>query len=155
METPEQDNIPGEAKAKDSVAPPEEKPHVEETLAQSRKPLSDTETPLVGTSRKKRGRRKRKQKLSSSDQNVVVREAGTESYDSSELSEVEFVKATVPEENEPSAGPTSSDKNAFPVSMFEIVHSVIHFKISLIVIGWLTPALHRTLSKQKRIILKS
>ena len=83
-------------------------------------PPSKTESSPTGKSRKKdRGRkRKRPPKMSLKDKQVVMRPAGYESYDSSELSEIEYVKSREEEKSKDAQkdqDTSTTDKAAFPV----------------------------------------
>lgn len=85
-------------------------------------PSSKTEPPSSSKSRKRdRRKRKRPPKINLKDQ--IIRAAGDESYDSSELSELEFVKSREEERRggkpkEKDVSSDKSDKSAFPVGSF-------------------------------------
>ena len=85
-------------------------------------PSSKTE-PSSSSKSRKRDRRKRKRppKINLKDQ--IIRAAGDESYDSSELSELEFFKSREEERRgvkpkEKDVSSNKSDKSAFPVGSF-------------------------------------
>ena len=85
-------------------------------------PSSKTE-PSSSSKSRKRDRRKRKRppKINLKDQ--IIRAAGDESYDSSELSELEFFKSREEERRgvkpkEKDVSCDKSDKSAFPVGSF-------------------------------------
>lgn len=83
-------------------------------------PPSKTESSPTGKSRKKdRRKRKRPPKITLKDENVVMRPAGYESYDSSELSEIEFVKSREEKKRtdiQKDQDTSATEKGAFPVS---------------------------------------
>ena len=72
----------------------------------------------TGKSGSKRNRRKRKRlpKISLKDEKIVIRAAGDESYDSSEMSEIEFIKKRDQEKGKETVKDEDEDKAAFPVS---------------------------------------
>ena len=83
-------------------------------------PPSKTESSPTRKSRKKdRGRkRKRPPKISLKEKQVVMRPAGYESYDSSELSEIEYAKSREEEKSKDSQkdqDTSTTDKAVFPV----------------------------------------
>ncbi|KAL9959501.1 hypothetical protein ACROYT_G032828 [Oculina patagonica] len=96
----------------------EERSPQEEKLVPVVEPPSKTDSSPTGKSRKKdRRKRKRPPKISLKDENIVIRAAGDESCDSSELSEIEFVKSREGDrrKNKQKEQDTSaSDKAAFP-----------------------------------------
>lgn len=85
-------------------------------------PSSKTESSPSSKSRKRdRRKRKRPPKINLKDQ--IIRAAGDESYDSSELSELEFFKSREEErrgvkQKEKDISSDKSDKTAFPVGSF-------------------------------------
>ena len=85
-------------------------------------PSSKTESSSSSKSRKRdRRKRKRPPKINLKDQ--IIRAAGDESYDSSELSELEFFKSREEErrgvkQKEKDVSSDKSDKAAFPVGSF-------------------------------------
>ena len=91
-------------------------------------PPSKTDSPPKGKSRKKdRRKRKRPPKISLKDEHAIMRPAGYESYDSSELSEIEFVKSREEEKrknSEKGQDSSTTDKAAFPVSSTSCYFSI-------------------------------
>ena len=94
--TSEQKTSPQPPAIDSNSAPSEEKQHLEEKAKVSFEPVSDTSTvsSAIGKPRKKdRRKRKRPPKINLKDQ--IIRAAGDESCDSSELSEFEVSKSKV------------------------------------------------------------
>ena len=79
---------------------------------------SKSDSSPTGKSGSKRNRRKRKRspKISLKDEKIVIRAAGDESYDSSEMSEIEFIKKRDQEKGKEKVKDEDKDKAAFPVS---------------------------------------
>ena len=102
-----------------SDAKVKESPPQEEKSAPVFEPPSKTESSPTGKSRKKdRRKRKRSSKASLKDEHAVMRPAGYESYDSSELSEIEFVKSREEEKSKDTQkdqDTSTTDKATFPV----------------------------------------
>ena len=85
-------------------------------------PSSKTE-PSSSSKSRKRDRRKRKRPPKINLKDEIIRAAGDESYDSSELSELEFFKSREEERRgvkpkEKDVSSDKSDKSAFPVGSF-------------------------------------
>lgn len=85
-------------------------------------PSSKTE-PSSSSKSRKRDRRKRKRPPKINLKDEIIRAAGDESYDSSELSELEFFKSREEERRgvkpkEKDVSSNKSDKSAFPVGSF-------------------------------------
>ena len=99
---------------------PEEHPPQEEKPTPVFQPTSKTESsPTVKSRKKDRRKRKRPSKISLKDENIVIQAAGDESYDSSELSEIEFVKSREEDrrkDKQKEQDNSTTDKAAFPVS---------------------------------------
>lgn len=99
--------------------PPQEEKQAEKP-APVLEPPSKAESSPTGKSRKKdRRKRKRPPKISLKNENIIIRAAGDESYDSSELSEIEFVKSREQErrkDKQKVEDASTPDKAAFPVS---------------------------------------
>lgn len=105
-----------------SSAEEKEQQSQEEKPSSVVEPSSKTE-PSSSSKSRKRDRRKRKRppKINLKDQ--IIRAAGDESYDSSELSELEFFKSREEERRggkpkEKDVSSDKSDKSAFPVGSF-------------------------------------
>ena len=88
---------------------------------------TEHDSPHKGKSRKKdRRKRKRPPKISLKDEHAIMRPAGYESYDSSELSEIEFVKSREEKRKnlEKVQDSSTTDKAAFPVSSTSCYFSI-------------------------------
>ena len=119
--TPEQVAPIHETNEKGNAAQAEETPPKEEKPTAVVEPPSKPQPSPPEKSRSKKDRRKRKRppKISLKDEKTVIRAAGDESYDSSELSEIEFLKSREKErrkEKMKEQDNSSADKAAFPVS---------------------------------------
>lgn len=123
-QTAEQNPSPQTSSEVKVVSSAEEKGQLsqEEKPSSFVEPSSKTE-PSSSSKSRKRDRRKRKRppKINLKDQ--IIRAAGDESYDSSELSELEFSKSREEERRggkpkEKDVSSDKSDKSAFPVGSF-------------------------------------
>ena len=123
-QTTEQNPSPQPTSEVKVVSSAEEKGQLsqEEKPSSFPEPSSKTE-PSSSSKSRKRDRRKRKRppKINLKDQ--IIRAAGDESYDSSELSELEFFKSREEERRgvkpkEKDVFSDKSDKSAFPVGSF-------------------------------------
>lgn len=112
--THEQNTSP-QTTTESSIAPTEEKEPLEEKPTPTFEPSTNTESSPTAKSRKKdRRKRKRPPKIDLKD--AVIRAAGDESYDSSDLSEIEFIKSRKEdsEKDKPKEQDVAADMATFP-----------------------------------------
>ena len=117
--TSEQSTLPQTTTEASRAAQPEENPAPEEKPTVSVEPPSTADSSPTAKSRKK-DRRKRKRPPKINLKEEIIRAAGDESYDSSELSEIEFYKSREEDDRKdkpPKEQEVAADKAAFPVGI--------------------------------------
>ena len=123
-QTTEQNPSPQTSSEVKVVSSAEEKGQLSQEEKPSSFPVPSSKTePSSSSKSRKRDRRKRKRPPKINLKDEIIRAAGDESYDSSELSELEFFKSREEERRgvKPKEKDVSSDKSAksaFPVGSF-------------------------------------